>query len=124
VGSAASPTSAAALRSSTPFAGAAKSGGDAALEAAWNKLYRARALLEAEQAQVRDDRLVLQDERKALQRRETAVAAREAGLSLLEQQAAEAAAEPQLSSFSRVTRAPFAMARMVFGPRTEGTVRS
>ena len=95
---------------------------DPALQAAWEKLHRARALLEAEQTHLRDDRITLQDHDAALQRRETAVAAREARLAEREAMVAAALpppveAEPAVSAMGRLTRAPFEMARAVFGGR-------
>jgi hypothetical protein len=50
---------------------------DGSLQNAWDKLYRARALLEAEQAHLRDDRLALTEEIKRLSEREERVSARE-----------------------------------------------
>ena len=51
--------------------------GQAGLQAAWDKLYKARAILEAEQVHLRDDRIALQGEIDLLQQREQNVAARE-----------------------------------------------
>lgn len=98
---------------------------DAALQAAWEKLHRARELLEAEQNHLRDDRIVMHDQAEALKRREEALAAREAALvereALVNQalhggaEALPAASEPSKSAMTRLTRAPFDMARSVFG---------
>src|SRR6202453_4850986 len=51
--------------------------GTASLQEAWDKLYKARAILEAEQNHLRDDRIALQGEIDALNAREQNVAARE-----------------------------------------------
>lgn len=96
--------------------------GQAALQTAWDKLYRARALLEAEQAHLRDDRIALQGELDALDSRERAIAAHELRIRQIEQQAAlakeeEADAKETESPMARLTRAPFDMARSVFGKK-------
>jgi hypothetical protein len=93
--------------------------GKAALQMAWDKLYRARALLEAEQAHMRDDRLALRAEIEALGEREQAVAAREAQIRRHEMELALARADAEEakvseSALTRLTRAPFDMARSVF----------
>ena len=100
---------------------------DVALNAAWEKLIRARELLEAEQAHLRDDRLTIKEANAALKRREDALALREARLAQREEQlnaAMQAAiterAKP--SALSRFTSAPFALAKSVFGankPKSE-----
>lgn len=95
---------------------------DAALQAAWEKLHRARELLEAEQTHLRDDRIAMRDLEVALKRREEAVAAREARLAEREALVVAAAGGPQPvgvtvpvdeSAMSRITTAPFKMARAV-----------
>lgn len=98
---------------------------DVALQTAWEKLHRARELLEAEQNHLRDERIVLMDQQNDLQRRTEAVAVREAKVTEREQLLAAAAApvllsepvasEPKESTVTRITRAPFDMARSVFG---------
>jgi hypothetical protein len=96
---------------------------DPALQLGWEKLHRARELLEAEQAHVRDDRLHLKETEAMLKRHESALLAREASLSLREEQLAAAMAarlaEPvrQPSALARLTHTPFAMAKSVFGSR-------
>lgn len=95
----------------------------AALPAAWDKLHRARELLEAEQAHLREDRHAMREQEAAMKRREEAVAAREAAVAereaLLPEPGPEAgepvAAEHTLSAVTRLTRAPFNMARSIFG---------
>jgi hypothetical protein len=90
-----------------------------ALQAAWDKLYRARALLEAEQSHLRDDRISLQGELESLTLREAAVIAREQRVQQIEAQMelerldAEQARASQ-TTIGRLTRAPFEMARSVF----------
>lgn len=101
---------------------------DAALQAAWEKLHRAREILEAEQNHLRDDRIVLRDMEATVKRREEAVALREARLAEREKLVLEAtpgtnspiptpAVEDKDSAVTRLTRAPFDLARSVFGKR-------
>ena len=95
----------------------------AELQAAWEKLHRARELLAAEQSHLCDDRLKARDteaemkgREAALAAREMRVAARENLVALAETVAASAAAEPKPTSpLHRFTHAPFAMAKAVFG---------
>lgn len=110
--------------SSSPFApGGSQSPYDAsALQAAWDKLYRARALLEAEQAHLRDDRIAIQGVVEELEQREQAISARELRLRQIEMQARLEIEEQQderdsASTIAKITRAPFDMARSVFGSR-------
>jgi hypothetical protein len=96
--------------------------GHAALQSAWDKLYRARSILEAEQAHVRDDRIVLQAEVEALEAREQAVASRELRIRQIELQMAllkeeEKDERESASAIVRMTRAPFEIARSVFGAK-------
>jgi hypothetical protein len=102
------------MSSQTPFVD------DPVLKSAWEKLHRAREILEAEQKNLRDDRISMQELEKQLKRREEAVAAREA--KLVQREAlikAAAPAEPiagehTLSAVTKLTRGPFNMARSVF----------
>ncbi|MBC7368926.1 MAG: hypothetical protein H7343_19300 [Undibacterium sp.] len=111
------------LKSKTkpPFAGDADE-----LKEEWNKLIRARELLEIEQAHVRGDRLALSDETAVVRRRAQAVAEREAQMAEREQmmQMAEVGAQaappptevgPDSSKtphlLAKMTMAPFAMTR-------------
>jgi hypothetical protein len=99
--------------------------GQTALELAWDKLYRARTLLEAEQVHLRDDRIALQGVLDDIVRREEAVSARELRIHQIElaqeldkQEAAEAAAEKESrSAIAKLTHAPFEIARSVFGAK-------
>ena len=84
---------------------------DSALEAAWAKFHRARALLEAEQNQLRDDRLVLRDKEQMLSQREADLAEREARVA---QKETEAGTLPAPSAVQRLTQAPFLAAKAVF----------
>ena len=95
----------------------------AALQAAWEKLHRARELLEVEQGHMRDERLVLRDRQAEVQQREDAVAVREEHVAMCEQLVAAAtapadqpiAAEHTMSVITRLTRGPFDAARSIFG---------
>jgi hypothetical protein len=96
--------------------------GTASLQEAWDKLYKARAILEAEQNHVRDDRIALQGAIDELSAREQNLAARENRIRQIELQAALAAADAQdakdnESTISKLTRAPFDIARSVFGSK-------
>jgi hypothetical protein len=96
--------------------------GMASLQEAWDKLYRARALLEAEMNHLRDDRIALQGEIDQLVAREQQVGAREVRMQQLELSVALERADAEdaragESTISKITRAPFDMARSVFGQR-------
>jgi hypothetical protein len=98
---------------------------DAALQAAWEKLHRARELLEAEQNHQRDERIVMLDQANNLKARKDLVAERETRVAERERLLAEAlgaaasaqpvAGEHTISAVARLTSAPFAIARSVFG---------
>ncbi len=96
---------------------------DTALQAGWEKLHRARELFAAEQNNLRDDRIAVREQEAALRRREVAVSERESRLAAREALVAAAApAEPMagehtMSAVTRLTRAPFNMARSVFGAK-------
>jgi hypothetical protein len=97
--------------------------GDAALQAGWEKLMRARELLEAEQAHVRDDRLNLKETAALLKRHETALTAREESLAQREAMltlatAAHVVENAKPSTITRLTHAPFAIAKSVFGSKS------
>jgi hypothetical protein len=100
--------------SQTPFVD------DPVLKSAWEKMHRAREILEAEQKNLRDDRIALQELEKQLKRREEAVTAREAKLTAREALVTAATPEEKQeveskpSAVSKITRAPFDMARSVF----------
>ena len=98
--------------------------GDATLQAGWEKLHRARELLEAEQAHVRDDRLNLKETAALLKRHEAALMAREASLAQRESILAAATAAQhaenvkQPSAILRFTQSPFTLAKSVFGGKS------
>ncbi|HEY4989170.1 MAG TPA: hypothetical protein VII09_05145 [Opitutaceae bacterium] len=99
--------------------------GMASLQEAWDKLYKARSILEAEQNHLRDDRIALKGEIDALETRAHMVAARELRIQQLELKAQIALENEQNalearnseSAIVKLTRAPFDMARSVFGHR-------
>lgn len=122
------PVPALPLRTATPFlrpSSKAPFENDAALQAAWEKLHRARELLEAEQTHLRDERIVTQEKERAMTRREQAVGEREARVAAREQAVAAAevpvalpaadTADPARSAGARFTLVPFNVARAVFG---------
>jgi hypothetical protein len=99
---------------------------DVALQGAWEKLHRARELLEAELTHLRDDRLSMKEMVENMKRREQVVAEREAKLAerealvtaaLPEGKDQPAAGEHTFSAMTRLTLAPFEMARSVFGSK-------
>jgi hypothetical protein len=97
-------------------------GEDSNLAAAWEKLHRAREILEAEQRNLRDDRISIRELEVMVKHRAEEVAEREARLAEREAlvTAATALVEPVReeqapSAVTRFTRAPFEMARSVFG---------
>lgn len=101
---------------------------DPALQAAWEKLHRAREILEAEQNHLRDDRIAIREQQNAIKQREHALNDREARLAEREALLAEAAPAPEgepiagehtMSAVTRLTRAPFNMARSVFGGKKD-----
>ena len=105
--------------SRTPFAD------DPALQSAWEKLHRARELLEAEQSHLRNDRIQIMDLQAGLKKREAELAEREADVAAREalvtaaegggSEAAAAPADQPVSTMKKITQAPFDMARSVFG---------
>ncbi len=95
---------------------------DPALQTAWDKLIRARELLETEQAHLRDDRLNLKETAAVLKRREEALEQREARLAQREEQFSAAvdaslAESTKASALTRFTQAPFAIAKSVFSAK-------
>lgn len=94
---------------------------DAALQLAWEKLHRARELLEAEQTHLRDERITLRERENNVKAREEAVAVREQQIAERELVFATATeSKPPMekdavSAVSLLTRAPFNIARSVFG---------
>lgn len=96
-------------------------GDEVALQAAWEKLHRAREILEAEQKNLRDDRISLQDLDVMLRQRMEELAEREAVVAQREAILAAAAAplepipegEPEVSAVTRFTRSVFGGGRRV-----------
>ena len=95
---------------------------DPSLANAWEKLHRAREILEAEQKNLRDDRISIRELEIMVKQRAEEVAEREARLAEREALLAAASSAPVLvteeettSAVTRFTRAPFEMARSVFG---------
>jgi hypothetical protein len=95
---------------------------DADLSAAWDKFHRARALLQAEQNQLRDERMAFRDAKADLERREAEVVVRETRLAEREllfkiavgsTATVEDAKSP--SAVKRLTQAPLHAAKAVFG---------
>jgi hypothetical protein len=126
------PAAAASGRTASPFVRPSSRTpfeNDAALQTAWEKLHRTRELLEAEQTHMRHERVIAQDKENELKHREKVVSEREQHLAererlLIEAVTASAAEESQpvasehtMSAVTRLTRAPFDMARSVFGTR-------
>ncbi len=92
--------------------------GELSLQSAWDKLIRARELLDSEQASFRDDRMVLKAEQAELRRQQANIAIREVAL-LAREQALASVAEPiaaqnTMSVMTRLSRTPFGFARAVF----------
>ena len=87
----------------------------------WQKLLRARELLEVEQKNLRDDRITLHGFEQQLREREARLAEREARVAAHEQalqSALPAAARPKPGkAIDTLTRAPFAFAKSVFGAK-------
>jgi hypothetical protein len=98
-----------------------------ALAGAWEKLHRAREILEAEQKNLRDERIAIRELETMVKHRAEEVAERESRLA--EREALVTAATPppepvrteqSVSAVTRITRAPFVMARSVFGGKKAG----
>lgn len=108
------------LTSRTPFAE------DTVLQTGWEKLHRARELLEAEERNLRDTRISLHEQEQQVKRREEAVAEREARAAERESLLldANAPAEPiagehTMSAVTMFTRSPFNVARsMLLGKKS------
>lgn len=93
---------------------------------AWQKLLRARELLEVEQKNLRDDRITLQGFEQQLKERANRLAEREASVAAREQAlaatraaapAAPTRAKKPATAIDTLTRAPFALAKSVFGAK-------
>lgn len=94
---------------------------DPALQAAWEKLHRAREIFESEQKNLRDDRVSIREQEVMVKQRLEEIDTREA--SIAEREAVLAAATPApraadespMSAVARFTRSPIDLARSVFG---------
>ncbi len=102
---------------------------DPALQVAWEKLHRAREILEAEQKNLRDDRVSIREQEVMVKQRLDEVAEREAQVTAREALAAAAPPPPPapvaddpapVSAVTRLTRAPMDLARSVFGGKKSG----
>jgi len=124
------PAPAVAVRTATPFvrpSSRAPFESDPALQTAWEKLHRARELFESEQTHMRDERIMISEKENDMKRRERIVAEREARVTERERLLVEATGTPEtaeaqpiagehtMSAVTRLTRAPFNIARSVFG---------
>lgn len=99
-----------------------------ALATAWEKLHRAREILEAEQKNLRDDRISIRELEIMVKHRAEEVAERE--MRLAEREALFTATADEVepvreeqaaqSAVTRFTRAPFEIARAVFGGKKAG----
>ena len=94
--------------------------GELSLQTAWDKLIRARELLEAEQTHLREDRLTLQAERAEFKRQQATLAAREQAVTAREQALTNPEPVPEpiagqhtIGGAARFTFSPFALARSV-----------
>lgn len=96
---------------------------DPTLQVAWDKLHRARELLQAEQDHVRNDRNFLRELEVSLKHREEVLAAREARVAEREARLLVGTGgarphggdESHSSAVARITLAPFNMARSMLG---------
>lgn len=112
-------------QSANPWVRRAEAAAPAHLDA-WQKLLRARELLEAEQKNLRDDRITLQGYEQQLKEREARIAERESRVAAREQALAAARppapatptrAKKHATTIDSLTRAPFALAKSVFGAK-------
>lgn len=98
---------------------------DSLLASSWEKFHKARAILEAEQKQLRDERMMMKDTDAALKRREMELASREEQLkrdrlppvghsAAADAAAADAEQKRPKSAMERLTSAPFRAARSAF----------
>lgn len=102
-----------------PLVAPTDSAGDAAaVRASWEKLHRAREILEAESAVMRDERMALREQERVLRERQAVLAQREervaAGEAALSARAGAVAARPVARGEAPPTRSPFQFARTVW----------
>lgn len=94
---------------------------DSLLASSWEKFHRARALLESEQKQMRDERMMMREAELNMKRREAAISAREEDLAKREKLLATSstdkpAAKKSPSAIERLTKAPFFGTRSPINP--------
>lgn len=121
-GRSASKNSGGMASSDAPFGGThSATATDSEICAAWDKFHRARALLQAEQNQLRDERMAFRDAKADMDRREADITTRETRLAereLLLKIAVGATTEDERkspSAMKRLTSAPLSAAKSVFG---------
>lgn len=94
---------------------------DSLLASSWEKFHRARALLESEQKQMRDERMMMREAELNMKRREAAVAAYEEQLVAREKLLTASSKEKSSpkkgpSAIERLTKAPFFGTRSPINP--------
>ena len=95
---------------------------DSLLASSWEKFHRARALLESEQKQMRDERMMMREAEINMKRREAAMTAREEELARREKLLTapptekKPAAKKGSSAIERLTKAPFFGTRSPINP--------
>lgn len=102
-----------------PFVSALAMREEGGLQVAWEKVHRSREILEAEQKHLIDDRLLLQEREATLKKREASLALREERIAAREREREPAPVKKKKapSAMETFTRAPFAMAKSVFGAK-------
>lgn len=94
---------------------------DSLLASSWEKFHRARALLESEQKQMRDERMMMREAELNMKRREAAMSAREEELAKREKlltasSMEKPSAKKSPSAIERLTKAPFFGSRSPINP--------
>lgn len=82
---------------------------DSLLASSWEKFHRARAILESEQKQMRDERMMMREAEVSMKRRELALADREERVAAREKQfaAPEQKEKKPPTAMERLTKGPF-----------------
>jgi hypothetical protein len=82
---------------------------DSLLASSWEKFHRARAILESEQKQMRDERMMMREAEVSMKRRELALADREERLAAREKKvvAPEPKEKKPPTAMERLTKGPF-----------------
>jgi len=98
------------------------SGDSSTLQAEWDKLIRARELVESEQAHLRGDRIALRDETAVVRRRAQAVAEREAKVAERERQLSAAdpvsGGDAPAGATDNAAETPTIFTKLIKGPQT------